>query len=860
MPHVINGVGTWYYGKRNVHRLRNVCSQCSAVGDLESYDTTLYFVVVFVPLVPLAKKRVMDSCPACGGHRVMPLRLWEKAKAEGLTSALDRLQADPSDREAILHALGTAATFQNEALLAVAGDALATHRPTDAGVLATYGDVSGYFARHDAAAAAYIDSLKSEDNPRVSEQLGLTLLRLGNPTAAERCFDHVLAEADGERLWMLYQLAVAYQAKGMHPEALALLDRITAAFPAVAANKDWRKLRLKSEKDGGRGRAVGKSLMLEGPRAGLSQGSWLKWLFPRLILPALLLAFAGWHTWRSLSLAEARPMFLLNGSPKAYTVTVNGTPHTLSPGVPKSVELPEGAVTFSPGPGAEGVEPGGVAVASSFWVRPYDGTRVVLNPDRLAVLTRETTIYSSTPPDNPPPVFFAGQALYEVASVDHCFEPFPGQVKAKKGATVTRTRLGVVPVTGAETRVAALSEAKVSEADKAEYGRRWLALDADDTLALAWFAGTNPPAVTLPVLKGRLADRPLRTEWHRVYQTVAERSGVDLAVLRADYAKLADELDRDPDALYLLARLSERDEALALLTEAIDSGRPAERAHYSLGYRKMCEGDYKAAAAAMDKAPTLQANPLYQSFARDALLAAGRTRDLVAALAAEGNNLGALFERARVCEIAGDAAGADAAAATALGQLPPLADAAVRKFLQSSLASSRAAARGDRAAYLAAAGPSGSAADAVLRGEPVPASAGDESTDPSPEKSAVERGLALLATPPDDAKFPAAKKAFLDALAAGDRDEKRLKGLLEAGGGDIVTAVRQAMVPPRDKRVYAAAAALWYPAEKPKLVALARTLDFQRDVTSLALRQLLGDAPAKPTARPAKPPRKTTPE
>ena len=110
MPYTLNGVGTWYYGKRNVHRLRNVCSQCSAVGDLESYDTTLYFVVVFVPLLPLARKRVMDSCPSCGAHRVMPLAAWDKAKSEGLTGALDRLQAAPGDREAVLNALGTAAT------------------------------------------------------------------------------------------------------------------------------------------------------------------------------------------------------------------------------------------------------------------------------------------------------------------------------------------------------------------------------------------------------------------------------------------------------------------------------------------------------------------------------------------------------------------------------------------------------------------------------------------------------------------------------------------------------------------------------------------------------------------------------
>ena len=106
MPHMINGIGTWYYGKRNLHRLRNVCTQCGTPGDLESYDTTLYVVVVFVPLIPLASKRILDSCPACSRHRLVPLKEWRRAKDEAVAGVLDRLRADPNDRDTVLAALG----------------------------------------------------------------------------------------------------------------------------------------------------------------------------------------------------------------------------------------------------------------------------------------------------------------------------------------------------------------------------------------------------------------------------------------------------------------------------------------------------------------------------------------------------------------------------------------------------------------------------------------------------------------------------------------------------------------------------------------------------------------------------------
>src|SRR5687768_13271195 len=116
MPHVINGVGTWYYGKRNVHRLRNVCGQCSAVTDLESYDTTLYVVVLFVPLVPIGRRRILESCPSCNQHRMMPLAEWERVKAAAVAVVLEKLRADPDDREAVLEAIAVATSFQDEQL------------------------------------------------------------------------------------------------------------------------------------------------------------------------------------------------------------------------------------------------------------------------------------------------------------------------------------------------------------------------------------------------------------------------------------------------------------------------------------------------------------------------------------------------------------------------------------------------------------------------------------------------------------------------------------------------------------------------------------------------------------------------
>ena len=50
MPSTVNGIGTWYYGKSNLVTRNDTCEFCHNYAELKSYDTTLYFVVVFIPL------------------------------------------------------------------------------------------------------------------------------------------------------------------------------------------------------------------------------------------------------------------------------------------------------------------------------------------------------------------------------------------------------------------------------------------------------------------------------------------------------------------------------------------------------------------------------------------------------------------------------------------------------------------------------------------------------------------------------------------------------------------------------------------------------------------------------------------
>src|SRR5687768_9999755 len=101
MPMTVNGIGTHYYGKRNVTVRTAACAACHHVGQLESYDTRLWFVIFFIPILPLGRKRIIDDCPSCRRHFVASADTYEQARQLQTSGALERYQREPSPDAAL---------------------------------------------------------------------------------------------------------------------------------------------------------------------------------------------------------------------------------------------------------------------------------------------------------------------------------------------------------------------------------------------------------------------------------------------------------------------------------------------------------------------------------------------------------------------------------------------------------------------------------------------------------------------------------------------------------------------------------------------------------------------------------------
>ena len=89
MPWTVNGIGTNYFGEKNKQVRNGTCRSCGETGLLSSYDTRLWFVIFFIPVIPLGRKRITDFCGRCKRHYVAGHDQWEESKQLGVTAALE---------------------------------------------------------------------------------------------------------------------------------------------------------------------------------------------------------------------------------------------------------------------------------------------------------------------------------------------------------------------------------------------------------------------------------------------------------------------------------------------------------------------------------------------------------------------------------------------------------------------------------------------------------------------------------------------------------------------------------------------------------------------------------------------------
>jgi tetratricopeptide (TPR) repeat protein len=848
MPQVVNGIGTWYYGKRRIHRLRATCGFCKRVADLESFDTTLYFVVLMIPLIPLSRKRVLQKCPHCTRHQIVSLAKWEKTKSEDIDRMLAKLREDPDDPVTVRAALALAQAYQDQELFDKLAPALAEERVEDPDIQTQLGRTYAYFGRWSEAERSYRLVLRVKDDAAARAQLGFALLKQLRPDDAAPFLESIIKDKNQESAGMIYLLIEAYQALGRHEEALEWINRRDAAFPQLATGKPYIKQKRVSEKNLSTGKPVQPMGLGDSGRAAYEEGNW-KARVPRWIGPIVILSVLAWYLGTALYLGRAHKVYWVNGWHKAYKITINGEEHELKPGA-TPLAVPEGDLKIVFADRDLQAEPMQCRLESPFFSRPFSSTAYIVNPDRIAIISERQIVYAERHPPNevmPRPKYYTGALYRKIDHVDYPFEPSPPTISVPHNGHIIKTQVAALGEVPPETRLR-LAE-KLGSQGQIDYAAQLLRFDPGDVAILNWLVSHVKPEQALAVLEQGLDRRPIALEWHRSYQTLVERRHPDRDLVPT-YQKLLRENPDDPSAMYLLARLMNDDLPAGdrLLQAASTATPPCAYAWLARSFRAGCAGRFDEAVKLSEKAVQLAPG--------NATILHGRRRVLWNAL--RYDRLGELLradtqasptnetlwgELVLLQTIQGGRAAGTAAREQALAHFKEREFDAVRNTLQHALDINLAFALHDIPGSLKAL--------AVLE-QPSPLDLkppsfyafflqnryeeASHAIDANPDLAAVQRALLYLAAVLKE-KGPGNEQwsAFQQELKNTGGAMRVLAGMLQGGKPPDANRLYELPIDPGYKSILLTAIARHFPETEKRLNPLAKSLDSYPDMMSLCL-------------------------
>jgi tetratricopeptide (TPR) repeat protein len=250
VPFTLNGIGTHYYGAKNRSARVDVCASCGRSATLSSYDTREWFCVLFIPLIPITKYRIIDDCSSCRKHHRMTAAAFADQVTGTLAPLREAVRRSPSDpqpyadlvngliawgmREDARKEVEAALTkFPRSAALHMLGGQLAIDR-------AQWDDALPYFERAQAL---------EPQNAAAVYGHGWLLHHLGHDADAVNALQRAISL--GENHGALYLLGISQSRLGRWNEAVQTYQRLLAIEPAYMNDKAFLRLMAEAKRNVG---------------------------------------------------------------------------------------------------------------------------------------------------------------------------------------------------------------------------------------------------------------------------------------------------------------------------------------------------------------------------------------------------------------------------------------------------------------------------------------------------------------------------------------------------------------------------------------------------------------------------------
>ncbi len=840
MSYTINGIGTQIYGRDKELTREDQCDQCGAFTRLTSYDATNYFVVVFIPVIPLGKIRVMDHCGSCQRWRQLPLKKWESAKEDAIRQSLQAMKANPSDPEAVKQALVTATQFQDQGVLLQFKQVAETFR-SDAEVQGLLGATLSYFGRNEEAITAYETSLAAKDDLSTHEQLALEYASTAQPEKAEPHLAHIWQPDQADKVGLGIALVNGYQAKGDHQTAIAKLDRIAETHPDIAEDGEFKKIYKQAQKYERKGKPVPQLVgSSSGYKETSSSSSIAKWIFP-LALAAGLALFMVFSFMAGIN----RKVALINGLNEPYTATIAGDEYTLQPKKVQYASIGEGQVPVSATINGIELPEETHKIKTPLFSRMFSKPLFVINPDKAAVLQKQEVIYSERGDlGDPRYEFVAGKSFYHFSDIDFQFETPPREMDLGSSRTVSKDLVDFAPV--GDTEFATLSQFHMllESEQMTTYLKQQVQLGNPSEVAIGMLIDHLEAGEMLDLLRPKLDNKPTDVAIHRAYQQAVEIATPN-ADLISEYKERLAKNPTDADMMYLAARLSAKEERRELLVKAINANPPSAYAYISLAFEALQAGEYKKGVPFARKAVEMKLSASFQMILAQLLEASGNFDEAMELMddSLAGDSIINELQRLGTEIPIFVAAGKSLQVGKRIDDLVDQLDGSeMQDTLELSFRGQLAYSQGnvtelEQLMQDAPDEPPFYMLVALDRLDEAAAQFVESESLPQDLNANLTMYVAAKATANEDLA-----KRFLtssiELLSKGDKDDRTIAGMLAETGQSDRDTVDEVIIWPTDKRTYLAALAFRHPEDFNHYLGLAKKLNYKRTSPYLLIKQL----------------------
>jgi tetratricopeptide (TPR) repeat protein len=612
MPTTYNGIGTHYYGKANLQTRAGTCRSCGRNVQLQSYDTRLWFVIVFIPIIPLGRKHIIDSCPVCRRHYVSDLEKWETARQLETSGAMDKFRSDPTPENAIAaHQQLLGFNQVNEA--AELQKTMLAKFPDNAKIFAYLASAQEHLGRRDEADTLYQRALELRpDMPEARVGVARGYMRAGRLDDARKMLDF-LEKPGAAQLYSLEPLetlARAFQRANRHDEALDLFEKLLAELPKLAEHAGFRKAVKLSEKEPGRSILPKQKFSLKrmfqssgGKGSPVLQARTL--LVFGILFALVALAFAASNEF----IRHHRHIYVLNGYDKPATVDISGHGALQIAKGMQTITLPEGHYHASiSGPVKQEVD---FEVREDYFSRWSSDSVWILNVGGGAMLEENVVVYSHNPVPGTSSIH-TGKTFEHLTGVTHPFKTLPKSVEVPEGGSKTLTEIELF--TGDASDVFDYYETKRSLGEAMTFAETWLRAHPEDNLTLRTYAETaqqQKQGKRLDAfLRAGLTNRPVQIEFHRLYQGLHDRAAGHDALV-GEYNGLLQAEPTNSALLYLRGRLeTDRGAANGYFNRAVEQDPMNPYPVFALAYDRAAAGDWNGAKKLMVRTTELDPHDL----------------------------------------------------------------------------------------------------------------------------------------------------------------------------------------------------------------------------------------------------------